>query len=130
MADLTFKSQLIGMLGGDATAGTEAEPALGDDTLTLLLNDSLVPDEHGRWTDDSEYVETHDLNRAAGRGWRLKAAKLAMDYTVTIEGRGLNRKEMYDNAIALAKDFERRAQPRSFRADGGMDPFFLWERGR
>jgi hypothetical protein len=127
---VTFLNQLIGMLGGDSTAGTEAEPALGADALTQLLADSLTPDEHGRWTDDTEYVETHDLYRAAGKGWRLKAAKLAMDYTVTIEGRGLNRKEMYDNAIELAKSFERRAQPRSFRADGGMDPFFLWERGR
>jgi hypothetical protein len=128
VADLTFTQQLIGMLGG--SADTEAEPALGADTLTLLLADSLVPDDHGRFTPDPEYVETHDLNRAAGKGWRLKAAKVAGDYSFTIEGRTLNRKEMYDNFIAQAKSYESRAQVRSFRADGGMDPFFLWSRGR
>lgn len=127
---MTFKQQLIAMLGGDATSSAEAQPALGDDQLTQLLADSLIPDDNGRWTDDPEYVETHDLNRAAGAGWRLKAAKVATDYTISVEGRTLNREQMYENCIKQAQAYERKAQPRSFRADGGMDPFFLWQRGR
>lgn len=130
MADLTPTQLLIGMLGGDASASTELQPALGADQLAQLLADALVPDDQGRWTDDADYVATYDLNRAAGKGWRLRAGKVAMDYSMQIEGRGMSRSQMYDHCIAQAKEYERKAAPRSFRADGGMDPFFLWSRDR
>lgn len=110
--------------------GVDANPALDENTLQTLLDDSLIPDQHGRWTDDGQYEETHDLNRAAGKGWRLKATRVATDYSIQIEGRGMSRSDMFTHFIALAKSYEAKAQPRSFRADGGMDPFFLWERGR
>lgn len=114
----------------EAMIANTVQPVLTEDEIETLLFYALVPDSQGRWTDDADYVETFDLNKAAAEGWRRKAGKVAADYSITIEGRGLNRDEMMANMLKMAETYEKRKQVRSFRADGGMDPFYLWSRER
>jgi hypothetical protein len=54
------------------------------------------------------------MHRAAAAAWRMKAAKVAADYTITIENRELNRGQMVDNFLRMAQEHARLAQPRFF----------------
>jgi hypothetical protein len=120
---MTAQEKLVSMLGG-----ADAQPALTTDELAQLLADAQTRDSEGRWTDDADYVETYDLNLAAARGWRLKAGRVAADYSIKIEGRELDRGEMVKNFLMMARDYARRARPSSVGMSRSDDA--LWSRGQ
>jgi hypothetical protein len=118
MTDLTPEVQLLALVGG-----TDAVPPLTSDELAQCLLFGAVPDEDGLFIEDPHWVPTYDLNRAAASAWRLKAAKVASDYTITIEGRELNRSQMIDNFLKLAKEYKSLQQPRYSTASGALPPW-------
>jgi hypothetical protein len=104
-----------------------AEPILDADAMETLLAESKIRDQNGRWTDDPQYVLTYDLNRAAGRGWRIKAGRVAADYDLKLEGRELSRAQMIEHFLTMAKEYEKKAGVRSVTLrDPGVNE--LWSR--
>jgi hypothetical protein len=122
MTVLTSQQQLELMLANTL------QPVLDQDALDTLLADAQIRDTHGRWVDDPDYVETYDLNRAAGKGWRIKAGMVAADYTITVEGRALNRAEMIEHFLTMAKQYEKKAGVRSAKLTDDADRTTLWTR--
>ena len=59
------------------------------------------------------WTETFDLMRAAAQAWELKAAKAAPAYNLSVEGKSLNRGEIFDHCVQMAKIYGRRARPQS-----------------
>lgn len=118
-------AQILGLMLGDG-----AEPVLAPDTITQLLAQNQVRDEAGRWTTDAGYIPTYDLNRAAAQGWRMKAAKVANGYTVKIEGRELNRAELVQNFLTMAKEYAKLAPMRSSGLQDPLDRTLLWSRSQ
>jgi hypothetical protein len=118
MPTLTPEEKLLALLGG-----TDAVPQLSSDELTQALLAGAVPDAAGLFIEDPHWEPTYDLNRSASSGWQLKAGKVASDYTITIEGRELNRGQMIDNFLKLAKAYLQQAQPRYSTASGALPPW-------
>jgi hypothetical protein len=104
---MSFETDLIAMLGGD-----DAMPALTSEELAQCLTGAAIPDSAGLPPADPHWEPSYDMNRAASSGWVLKAGKVAADYTITIEGRELNRAQMIDNFLKLSKQYIGMAQPR------------------
>lgn len=94
--------------------GSTAEPVLSPEELQDCLDRAAVPDSAGLFTDSDDWTPSYDYQRAAGNGWRLKAAKVAADYSITIEGRELNRQQMIDNFLKMAADADANSSPRFF----------------
>jgi len=103
--------------------GADAVPELDSDELAQALMVGAVIDADGMPPADPHWTPTFDLNRSAAAAWRLKAAKVASDYTITIEGRELNRAQMIDNFLKLAKEYKSLAQPRYTTASGVLPPW-------
>jgi hypothetical protein len=118
---MTPVEKLIDMLGGNA------EPVL-DPTTTLaqLVTDAQTRDSWGRWTTDTDYVPTYDLNLAAARGWRMKAGKVAAAYNFTIEGRQVDRGKMIENFLTMSKAYAALAKVGSARLRDDSDRQALW----
>jgi hypothetical protein len=108
------------MLGGDQ------EPTLGTDVIDDLVTDATIRDSFGRWTTDADYVPTYDLNRAAEKGWRMKAGRVAAAYNFVIEGRQVDRGEMIKNFLTMATEYGKRKMVRSARLSDDSDREALW----
>lgn len=115
---MTPEENLLSLVGG-----ADAVPPLTSDELAQCLLDGAVPDANGLFVDDPHWEETYDFNRAASSGWTRKAGKVASDYTITIEGRELNRGQMIDNFLKMAAEFLKKAQPRYTTASGALPPW-------
>lgn len=109
MPDMTPSERLTSMIGG-----ATAEPVLSPEELADCLLRAAVPDSAGNFTASTDWVPSYDYARAAANGWRLKAAKVAADYSITIEGRELNRGQMVDNFLKMAADMDAASSPRYF----------------
>lgn len=107
---MTAEERLLSMIGG------EAEPQLSAEDLADCLLRAAVPDSDGFFTQDEAWVPGYDFHRAAADAWRRKAAKVAGDYSITIEGRELNRAQMVENFLKMASAEASLAQPRYMAA--------------
>lgn len=90
------------------------EPIILDADLNAILAANRVRDEAGLYVGEVGYVDTYDMNRAAAKALRVKAARVVAEYDVSIEGRSLMRSYMYRQLMDLAREYAKRAQPRSF----------------
>jgi hypothetical protein len=90
------------------------EPVITDPDLQSILDANRVRDDDGFYVGDTAYVTTYDMNRAAAKAFRVKAARVAAEYDVSIEGRSLMRSYMYRQLMDMAREYAKRAQPRSF----------------
>lgn len=118
MADpLSPEEELIALCAG------AVEPVLNENEIATCLIQSAVPDADGLYLDSEDWTPTYDMNRAAAKAWRMKAAKVAAMYSVTVEGRELNRGQMIDNFLRQASEFAKLAQPRYFSTQGESDPW-------
>jgi hypothetical protein len=109
------EDNLLSLVGGE-----DAVPPLTSDELAQCLLDGALPDANGVFYNDPHWEETYDFHRAAASAWRRKAAKVASDYTITIEGRELNRGQMIDNFLKMASEHLKLAQPRYTTAAGAL----------
>jgi hypothetical protein len=109
---LTERALLEAMLANDT------EPVLDGDTIDTLLEDAKIRDRTGLYPDDNGYTTTYNLNVAAARGWRLKAARVAADYDLDVDGKGLNRSQMVDQFLTMASAYAKLVGPRYRRLDG------------
>ena len=105
MATLTDRDVLGLMLANDK------EPILTADTLTALLERAAVRDDHNRLPGDDGYVPTYNLNVAAARGWRMKAARVAADYDLDVDQKGLTRSQMIKQMLQMASEYARLGAP-------------------
>lgn len=96
--------------------GGEAEPQLSAEALADCLLRAAVPDTEGFYVNDDGWTPSYDFHRAAAEAWRRKAAIVAGDYSVTIEGRELNRAQMVENFLKMASAEASLAQPRYMAA--------------
>lgn len=108
---MTPEERLLDMLGG-----ADAVPELSSETLADCLLLAAVPDSGGSYILDDDWEPSYDYHRAAAAAWRRKAAIVAADYSVTIEGRELNRAQMVENFLKMASEEAALAQPRYMAA--------------
>ena len=113
---MTPEERLLSMIGG-----AEAVPVLEAEELADCLLIGAVPDSDGNYINDDDWTPSYDYHRAASEAWRRKAAKVASDYSITIEGRELNRAQMVDNLLKMANEEAGLAQPRYFAAPDSGD---------
>ena len=113
MAVLTDRDVLGLMLANDK------EPILSADTISALLERAEVRDDHNRLPGEDDYVPTYNLNVAAARGWRMKAARVAADYDLDVDQKGLTRSQMIKQMLQMASEYARLGAPmtRAFGAD-------------
>lgn len=108
---MTPEESLVAQIGGAA-----AEPQLTAEELADCLFKAATPDAAGLFVNDTEWDPSYDIHRAAAAAWRIKAAKVAADYSFTVEGRELQRGQMVTNFLTLANEHARLSQPRYFAA--------------
>jgi hypothetical protein len=113
MAVLTDRDVLGLMLANDK------EPILSADTISALLERAQVRDDYNRLPGEDDYVPTYNLNVAAARGWRMKAARVAADYDLDVDQKGLTRSQMIKQMLQMANEYARLGAPmtRAFGAD-------------
>ena len=105
---MTDRDMLELMLANDT------EPILDADTVTELLLRARVVDASNRWPTEDDYEDTYNLNIAAARGWRLKAARVAADYDLDVDGKGLSRSQMAEAMLKMASGYARLGGPRAY----------------
>lgn len=62
------------------------------------------------------WIETYDLNAAAGEVWEEKAAALAGAYDATADGTTLHASQAYQQALAQARYYKARRTPTTMTA--------------
>lgn len=77
---------------------TEAE-------LTVCLADAAVPDRDGRPVDDPDWAGAWDFDYAAGRGWDLKAGKVATDFTFSADDASYSKAEVMAKCLEMAQTY-------------------------
>lgn len=81
---------------GDMVAA-ESNPALDSAALGSLLDSAGLVDGLGRGPKDPDWTPTYDMNRAAMEGWRLKAGKVAGDFSFTADNASYSKGEILAN---------------------------------
>lgn len=86
-----------------AMVGMDDIPTISAVDFELLVTYAQIRDSAGVRPSDAGWVPTYDLNRAAARGWRWKAAKIASVYNVSGDGRSLSRAQWFDHCLEMVK---------------------------
>lgn len=78
---------------------------LTDAELELCLADAAVVDTDGRLVDDPAWVGAWDWNYAAGRGWDLKAGKVAGDFSFSADDASYSKDTVMQKCLAMAQTY-------------------------
>lgn len=84
------------------TGGPDARPVLSDEELGNLLEDYRTADTDGLGPQDDDYTPTWALNAAAAAGWRLKAGRVAGDFTFSADGSSFSKGEVLAKCAEMA----------------------------
>lgn len=78
--------------------------------LRLYLDDLANPDTGDVFFQDYQLQklidETVDLFGAAASGWRIKAARVAEWYNVTVDGAEFTRNQAFRHALEMARSYQ------------------------
>lgn len=91
-----------------AMVAAESEPTLAGHELDLLLDAARRADTDGVEITDATWTATYDLNAAAAEGWRMKAGKVAGQFSFTTDGQTFQRAEMYKACLEMAQRYANR----------------------
>lgn len=86
----------------------ESRPTLSTETLGRLLDAATVADRDGRQPTDPEWVPTWHLDYAAAEGWRLKAGKVAGDFSFSADGASYQKADVLANCLAMEAKYAAR----------------------
>jgi hypothetical protein len=67
----------------------------------------------GEMMENPDWTATYDLNAAAAAIWQEKAASNASDYDYTADGATLNRGQVHDQALKMARFYLARRSPKT-----------------
>lgn len=84
-----------------------SEPCLTAEEVQHLVHSARRADADGRPPADPAWVPTYDLNWAAWRAWRLKAARAVLYVDVSGEGTNVSKSQVHAHALAMAAEFAR-----------------------
>ena len=88
----------------------DQRPALSDSDLGGLLDGARARDSLGRYHGDAGWAETYDLNRAAMEGWRLKAAKVAGDFSFQADNASYSKGEVLASMERMVAMYAQKVQ--------------------
>jgi len=94
-------------------AAASQDPTLTDEELTGLLDGWRLVDSEGRRPDDDQWVPTYNVDGAVAEAYRVKAGRVADQYTFGADGATYNRDQRFAHLTAMAEKYERRAKARS-----------------
>ena len=80
-----------------ATSRPVLEPAV----VSALLDAYPQEDRTGRGPTDSLWEGTWDLNAAAAEGWRMKAGKVAGDFTFSADGASYSKADVLAHCLEM-----------------------------
>jgi len=100
MADTTAAKARLRIL----TDATGRVP-LTDEELELCLADAAVVDADGRTVDDPAWAGAWDWNYAAGRGWDLKAGKVAGDFSFSADDASYTKDVVMAKCLQMAQTY-------------------------
>lgn len=78
---------------------------LTTDELDLCLADAAVVDADGAQVDDPGWAGAWDWNYAAGRGWDLKAGKVAADFTFSADDASYSKDTVMQKCLQMAQTY-------------------------
>lgn len=84
----------------DKVAST-SRPVLAEATVAALLDAYPMPDADGREPQDTDWVGTWDLNAAAAEGWRMKAGKVAGDFSFSADGSSYQKADVLAHCLEM-----------------------------
>ena len=91
MDKVAARARLSDMVAADV------RPVLDEAALDRLLDAAAMPDALGLRPSDTGWDPTWDLNRAAMDGWRLKAGKVAADFSFTADNASYSKGDVLAN---------------------------------
>lgn len=84
-----------------------SDPALTVAEVDDLLLQSRRADVYGVPPTYAGWVPTYSFASAAAAGWRLKAAKVAAEFSFTSDGQTHNRNEVFEMCLKMADRYAR-----------------------
>lgn len=100
------------------------EPVITAGMLDVLLDDSKRMDKYGRYPTDAAWIPTYELHSAAAEGWRWKAAAVAANVSVTVDGVTVSNAQQYTHAMRMVEMHRKRIRPESVRVGGPTSNLF------
>jgi len=88
-----------------AKTASASHPILEDYEIEILVNEAKLADADGVAPSTVGWIPTWNINLAVSIGWELKAGKVAGAYNFSDMGQKFDRKQMYDNCLAMAKRY-------------------------
>lgn len=99
-------------------------PTISGDEFELLVDYARVRDPYGVHPADTGWTPTWNLNRAAARGWKWKAGKLASQYAVSGGGSSMSRGDWFDHCLRMADQYKSGALGTIWVAPGGVGDYY------
>lgn len=82
-------------------------PILDAPTLLLILHEARRIDEYGRIYTDADWIPTYNFNKAAARGWEIKAGKCSDLFNFSSDVNSFQRQQIYQHCIEMSQRYSR-----------------------
>lgn len=92
----------------ESMCASDVAPTLSAAEIDACLVRSRRTDVYGLVYTDASWTPTWDLNAGAAHGWRLKAAKVAAEFSFSTDGQSFNRSEQVKAFMDLAAMYRNR----------------------
>lgn len=78
---------------------------LSETEMDVALADAATVDRDGRLVSDPAWAGAWDWNYAAGRGWDIKAGKVAADFTFSADDASYSKDTVMAKCLAMAQTY-------------------------
>ena len=82
---------------------TDDFPALTGPEVEDIVDQAARPDAEGHTPYADDWLPTFDLNAACAQAWELKAVRTATKFDANIDGQQLDRSQIHDQCIKMAR---------------------------
>lgn len=79
----------------------DQRPVLSDTDLDALLDRVAVADTQGRAPGSDGWEAAYDVNQASARAWRVKAGRVAGDFTFSADGATFNKADLMAHCLEM-----------------------------
>lgn len=83
----------------------DESPRLSDADLGALIDRVAVMDAQGRGPRDDDWEPVYDVNQASARAWRVKAGRVAGNFTFSADGSSFNKADVMAHCLDMEQRY-------------------------
>lgn len=84
---------------------TAERPAITDDEVGLIVDQYALVDLNGNAPSATDWTPTYDVNGAVAEVWRVKAGRVAGDYSFSADGASYSKADVMAHCLEMEAKF-------------------------